>query len=58
MTSCGDCSGLLTFSRNMGLKETVELLFEYRDKLKLEEGKYKLKTLYKEVWDEKTAKGD
>ncbi|MEW6740602.1 MAG: hypothetical protein ACOYU2_05905 [Nitrospirota bacterium] len=38
-------------------RETVELLFEYRDKLKLEEGKYKLIALYKEVWDEKAAKG-
>lgn len=38
-------------------KETVDLLFEYRDKLKLEQGKYKLIGLYKEVWDEKAAKG-
>lgn len=38
-------------------RETVELLFEYKDKLKLEEGKAKLITLYKEVWDEKTTKG-
>ncbi len=38
-------------------KETVDLLFEYRDKLRMEEGKYKLITLYKEVWDEKTGKG-
>jgi hypothetical protein len=34
----------------------VELLFKYRDRLKLEEGKYKLIELYKEVWDEKTSK--
>jgi hypothetical protein len=39
-------------------KETVELLFQYRDKLKLEDGKYKLIELYKEVWDEKTSKRD
>ncbi len=39
-------------------KETVQLLFEYRDRLKLEKGKYKLIGLYKEVWDEKTGKGD
>jgi hypothetical protein len=38
-------------------KEIVQLLFEYRDKLKLEKGKYKLIELYKEVWDEKTANG-
>jgi hypothetical protein len=37
-------------------RETVELLFEYRDKLKLEQGKYKLIALYKEVWDENAAK--
>ncbi len=37
-------------------RETVDLLFEYRDNLKLEQGKYKLIALYKEVWDEKTAK--
>lgn len=39
-------------------RETVELLFEYRDKLKLERGKYRLIGLYKEVWDEKTGKGN
>lgn len=39
-------------------RETVELLFEYKDRLKLEEGKYKLICLYKEVWDEKTGKRD
>lgn len=38
-------------------KETVTLLFENRDRLKLEEGKYKLIGIYKEVWDEKTSKG-
>jgi len=37
-------------------RDTVELLFKYRDRLKLEEGKYKLIELYKEVWDEKTSK--
>jgi len=39
-------------------RETVELLFKYRDRLRLEEGKYKLIELYKEVWDEKASKGD
>jgi hypothetical protein len=37
-------------------RDTVELLFKYRDRLKVEEGKYKLIELYKEVWDEKTSK--
>jgi len=37
-------------------KDTVQLLFEYRDKLKLEEGKYRLIGIYKEVWDERTDK--
>lgn len=37
-------------------KKTVDLLFEYRGKPKLEGGKYKLIALYKEVWDEKAAK--
>ena len=37
-------------------RDTVRLLFEYRDKLKIEEGKYKLIGLYKEVWDEKAGK--
>lgn len=39
-------------------RETVKLLFEYRDKLRLEEGKYKLITIYNEVWNEKADKGD
>lgn len=37
-------------------KETVQFLFEYRDRLRLEDGKYRLIGLYKEVWDEKTDK--
>lgn len=37
-------------------KKTVQLLFKYRDNLKLEEGKYKLICIYKEVWDDKTYK--
>lgn len=37
-------------------KETVQLLFEYRDRLRLEDGKYWLIGLYKEVWDEKTKR--
>jgi len=39
-------------------RETVRLLFEYRDQLRLEEGKYKLIGIYHEVWDEKTHQGD
>jgi len=39
-------------------KGTVQLLFEHRDKLKLEEGKRRLIELYYEVWNEKTLKGD
>jgi len=39
-------------------RDTVELLYKYRDKLKLEEGKYRLIGIYKEVWDEKTHKRD
>lgn len=34
---------------------TVKLLFEYRDKLKLEKGKYRLIELYHEVLNEKTG---
>lgn len=37
---------------------TVQLLFKHRDKLRLEGGKYRLIGLYKEVWDERTAKGN
>lgn len=39
-------------------RETVMLLFQYRDRLRLEKGKYKLIGLYKEAWDEKTGKRD
>jgi len=39
-------------------KKTVNLLFEYKDRLRLEKGKYKLITIYKEIWDEKTNKGN
>ncbi len=39
-------------------RETVELLYQYRDRLRLEEGKYRLIGIYKEVWDEKTRKRD
>lgn len=35
-------------------KRTVKLLFEYRKKLKLEEGKFKLIKLYHEAWNKKT----
>lgn len=36
-------------------QETVKLLFEHRDKLKLEQGKYRLIELYHEVWIEKAS---
>ncbi len=36
-------------------KETVKLLFEHRDKLKLEQGKYRLIELYHEVWIERAG---
>ncbi len=39
-------------------RETVRFLFEYRDKLKLEEGKYKLIAIYHEAWNEKSDKRD
>ncbi len=35
-------------------RETVDLLFEYKDKLRLEEGKYRLITIYHEIWNEDT----
>jgi hypothetical protein len=37
-------------------KETIDLLYEKRDELKMEEGKYILIGLYKEIWDEKIKK--
>ncbi len=37
-------------------KETIELLYQNRDKLKIEEGKYILIGLYKELWDDKSKK--
>ncbi len=37
-------------------RETVKLLYEYRDKLKLEEGKLRLIELYYGAWCEKTLK--
>ncbi len=37
-------------------REVVRLLFEHREKLKLEGGTYKLIGLYHEVWNEKTDK--
>ncbi len=35
-------------------KKTVKLLFAYRKKLKLEEGKIKLIKIYYEAWNKKT----
>jgi len=37
-------------------KETVEILYQFRDRLKIEEGKYRLIGIYKEVWDEESRK--
>jgi hypothetical protein len=37
-------------------RETVKLLWKYRNQLKLEEGTNKLIVLYHEVWNEKTRK--
>lgn len=39
-------------------RETVRLLFKHRNRLKLEEGKYKLIALYHEVWNEKATRGN
>lgn len=39
-------------------RETVQLLFEYRDKLRLEEGKRRLIEIYNEVYNEKALKGN
>lgn len=39
-------------------RENVNLLYEYRDRLRLDEGKYKLIGIYKKVWDEKTGSGN
>ena len=37
-------------------RETVKLLFKYRDKLKLEAGTYRLIALYDEGWNKKGLK--
>lgn len=37
-------------------RETIDLLYANRDKLKMEEGKYILIGLYKEIWDAKTER--
>lgn len=37
-------------------KKTVNLLFRYRDKLNMEQGKYRLVEMYYEAWEEKTAR--
>ncbi len=39
-------------------RNTVKLLFQYRDQLKIEKGKYELIGVYEEVWREKTGQGD
>jgi hypothetical protein len=36
-------------------EKTIKLLFEHRDKLKLEQGKYRLIELYYEVWIERAG---
>lgn len=39
-------------------RETVQLLFEHRDKLRLEEGRLRLIEIYYGAWREKTYKGN
>ncbi len=39
-------------------RRTVQLLFEHRNELKLEEGKRRLIEIYQEVWNEKPPKRD
>lgn len=41
-----------------GDRETVALLYENRDRLKLEKGKYRLIEIYHEVWNERTGQGN
>ena len=36
-------------------RKTVELLYRYRDQLKMEKGTYRLIQIYKEVWDDKVV---
>lgn len=36
-------------------RNTVRLLFKYRDSLKMEKGKYRLINIYHELWNEKTC---
>lgn len=37
-------------------KKTIDLLYEKRDLIKMEEGKYILIGIYKELWDAKTKR--
>ncbi len=48
---------ILMFFPSLGTdKKTIDLLFKKRNELKMEEGKYLLIEIYKEVWDEKYRK--
>ena len=39
-------------------RNTVKLLFQYRDLLKIEKGKYELIGIYEDVWQNKTGQRD
>ena len=39
-------------------KHTIDLLYKYRDQLKIEKGKYILIGIYEEVWQKKASQGD
>ncbi len=36
-------------------RDTVKLLFQYRDLLEIEKGKYELISIYEDVWQNKTG---
>ena len=39
-------------------RDTVKLLFQYRDRLEIEKGKYELIGIYEDVWKNKTSQRD
>ena len=39
-------------------RNTVKLLFQYMDRLKIEKGKYELIGIYEDVWQNKTGQRD
>jgi len=39
-------------------RDTVKLLFQYRDRLEIEKGKYELIGIYEDVWKNKTGQRD